>query len=187
MKPNHSESAEKPAESKISREERFVTALIERCQKNKGDAAKLRRANNPATEYQSWEILATYGVNLESEGERLPFATVAAAIAQEKLKQDGSAPLGIALAHCYDDKQNSDQAKAKLRRLLACDDVRELVRLLRPLLALIQSKSSKTLSYTGLLKQLRRFYWDAQRIKATWAQEFYRQGSSDKKQAEVSE
>ena len=81
--------------------------------------------------------------------------------------------MGKALALCYDDKQNSDQGKAKLRRLLACHDLTEVVRHLRPLLALIQSKKTPPLDYQRLLKQLRQFSFEPQRIKAQWAQEFY--------------
>ena len=161
-----------------TREERFVTAIIKHCQQDKGTAARLRRADNPATEYQSWEFLAAFGIDLENDRERLPFLTVAAAIAKQKAEQNGQAPLGKALALCYDDKQNSVQGKAKLRRLLACYDLPEMVRHLRPLLALIQSKKTPPLDYQRLLKQLRQFSFEPQRIKAQWAQEFYSHAES---------
>ncbi|WP_419832067.1 type I-E CRISPR-associated protein Cse2/CasB [Endozoicomonas atrinae] len=162
----------------ITREARFVTAMIERCQKDKGAAARLRRADNPATEYQSWELLAAHGVNLEKDWERLPFLTVAAAIARSKSEKNGQASLGCALAHSYEGNQNSDQGKVKLRRLLACHDLTELVRHLRPLLALIQSKNKQPLDYQRLLKQLRQFSLHPQRTKVQWAQEFYGQVDS---------
>ena len=65
-----------------SREERFISSIIQRSQTDKGLAARLRRADNPATEYQSWEVLASFGINLEHDNQRLPFVTVAAAIAK---------------------------------------------------------------------------------------------------------
>lgn len=167
-----------------SREARFVDAMIERCGQDKGQAARLRRADNPATEYQSWELLATYGVDLENERERLPFVTVAAAIAKAKAEQNGKASLGRALAACYDDGRESSQAKARLRRLLACTELAELVRHLRPVLTLINSKSGQTLDYLRLLKQLRSFAYDPQRIKAQWAQEFYNQPLAEKTEGE---
>lgn len=171
---------EHPKES-ASREERFVAGVIARCLQDKGLAARLRRADNPATEYQSWEILAGFGVNLEYEADRLPFATVAAQIARSKLTQNGSLCLGRAIAGCFDEGNQSDQAKARLRRLLACDDLVELCRFLRPLLGLIDSRVPQALDCARLLKQLRQFGMAArngddawqQNIKAQWAQEFY--------------
>ena len=160
-------------EERASHDERFVVSVIARCQQDKGLAARLRRADNPATEYQSWELLAGYGINLENEWERLPFATVAAAIAKAKIASDGTLPLGRAIAACYDDGNQNDQAKARLRRLLACDELGELCRILRPLLTLINSRVNQPLNHTRLLKQLRRFGYSAQIVKAQWAQEFY--------------
>jgi CRISPR-associated protein, Cse2 family len=167
-----------------SREVRFVNAIIERCGQDKGLAARLRRADNPATEYQSWELLAAYGVDLEKERARLPFVTVAAAIAKAKAEQNGKASLGKALAACYEDGRESSQAKARLRRLLACTELPELVRHLRPVLTLINSKSGQGLDYQRLLRQLRSFAFDSQRIKAQWAQEFYNQPMAEQSKGE---
>ena len=155
------------------REANFVNSLMVRIQQDKGLAARLRRADNPNTEYQSWEFIAGFGVNLEQEDQRLPFVTVAATMAKAKAERNGSMRLGQAIAACYDDGNQSDQAKAKLRRVLACDDLLELCRILRPLLTLIDSRVSQPLDYIRLLQQLRGFHFDSQRIKAQWAQEFY--------------
>lgn len=158
-----------------NRAERFVSRLIELCQQDKGLAARLRRADNPATEYQSWELLAAFGVDLDQEEQRLPFATVACAIARAKAEHNGSLSLGRAIAACYEDGRDSEQAKARLRRLLACDDIAELCRLLRPLLSLIDSRAGEPLDYLRLLQQLLRFSHDPQQVKARWAQDFYGQ------------
>lgn len=161
-----------------SREQRFVETVIERCQKDKGMAARLRRADNPATEYQSWELLGWFGVDLEKEYERLPFATIAAAIAKSKSEHNGSLTLGRAIAACYEDGRESNQAKARLRRLLACDELAEVCRLLRPVLTLINSKVGQPLDHVRLLRQLRFFtYESGLRTKTQWAQEFYGQAT----------
>jgi len=168
-------------EQERSREERFIQSVISRCEQEKGVAARLRRADNPATEYQSWELLATYGVDLEREQERLPFATIAAALAKAKADRNGSLSLGRAIIACFDGDPESKQAKARLRRVLACHDLPELCRILRPLLTLISSRVDQPLDYVRLLRQLRFFgiasrrgdnQW-LQNIKAQWAQEFY--------------
>jgi len=155
--------------------QRFVQAVLERCKNDKGLAARLRRADNPSTEYQSWELLGALGVDLEKDYQRLPFVTVAAAMAKSKAEQNGSLTLGRAIAACYEDGRDSAQAKARLRRLLACDELAEVCRILRPILTLINSKVGQPLDFVRLLKQLRNFYFNGQRVKAQWAQEFYGQ------------
>lgn len=157
------------------RTQKFVDYIIQQVQDNKGKAAALRRADNPNTEYQSWEVLAGFGVQLDSENQRLPFATIAADIARVKPLTNGNMTIGQAIARCYEDGNQSDQAKAKLRRLLACDTTSEACRILRPLLSLIASKVGVSLNYVGLLDDLLWFSHDdsRQRIKARWAQQFY--------------
>lgn len=177
------ETAEKEAPANAGKETSFVAWLIARCQDDKGQAARLRRADNPATEYQCWETLATWGVDLEREGQRLPFATVAAAIARAKPPANGNLTLGRAIARCFDEGNQSDQAKIRLRRLLDCGELAELCRVLRPMLTLIESRVTQPLDYARLLKQLVDFGSAAasgndtwlQRIKAQWAQDFYGQ------------
>ncbi len=158
-------------------EERFVKVVIQGCAEDKGLAAHLRRADNPATEYQSWELLASLHIDLENDYQRLPFVTIAAAIAKSKADHNGGLTLGRAIAACYEDGRESSQAKARLRRLLACNDLPELCRILRSLFSLIDSKARQPLNFVRLLKQLRRFsFEDARiRVKAQWAQEFYGQ------------
>src|SRR5690554_3586933 len=161
-----------------SRDQRFVETVIEWCSKDKGMAARLRRADNPSTEYQSWELLGWFGVDLEKDYERLPFVTIAAAIAKSKSERNGSLTLGRAITACYEDGRESSQAKARLRRLLACNDQAEACRLLRPVLTLIDSKVGQPLDYVRLLRQLRFFDFESgQRTKTQWAQEFYGQAA----------
>lgn len=157
----------------------FVSGVIDRCKQDKGLAARLRRADNPSTEYQCWELLASFGIDLERDEQRLPFVVVAAAIARSKTEANGHLGLGRAIAACYEDGNANDQAKSRLRRLLACDDIKELGRLLRPQLALIDSRVNQPLDYVRLLRQLRRFSYAASSIKAQWATEFYGRSSHD--------
>jgi CRISPR system Cascade subunit CasB len=157
------------------RNQKFVEYIIRRIEQNKGDAAALRRADNPNTEYQAWEILAGFGINLVSENERLPFVVIAADIARVRPATNGIIKIGEAITRGYNDGNQSDQAKAKLRRLLACDTTSEVCRILRPLFSLIASKCTTALNYVELLDQLCWFSHDESRqnIKARWAQDFY--------------
>jgi CRISPR system Cascade subunit CasB len=161
-----------PPKEAASYEDRFVNAVFEACKKDKGLAARLRRADNPDTEYQSWEFLARFGVNLEKDWDRLSFATLAAAISKGDQKANGSVGLGKALLSCYDGDQNG-AGKARLLRLLTCDDLNELCRVLRPLLSLVASRGSAPLDYARLLRQVRWFSADPQRVRAQWAQDYY--------------
>ena len=155
------------------RAERFVEAIIKRCAQDKGYAAHLKRADNPATEYQAWEILASFGVDLARDAERIPFAVVGAAIARAGIESNGMLGLGKALALYYEDGSESQPARARLRRLLACRDVVELCRVLRPVLSLLQGKGVIALDYAGLLHDLLTFRWRAQEVQARWAMDFF--------------
>ncbi len=161
---------------KKRRGEMFVDFVISRIQTDNAFRAALTRADNPATEYQSWEYLAKW-CDLDKDWERRPVATIAAAIAGSKPKRDGDLGIGKAIAACYDDGNKSDQAKAKLRRLLACNSVSEVCRILRPLLRLIASKG-KFLSYGRLLNDLM-YFGDGEEKRTQWAVDFYGRRADD--------
>jgi CRISPR system Cascade subunit CasB len=163
--------------------EQFVQRTITRChvEEDKGLRARLRRADNPALQYQSWDYFAWLGIDLKEPTKYLPYAAVASAIAKTKKLEngrDGSLSLGRAIAKCYpvekgNKNESNDQAQAKLRRVLACQDIRELYRALRPLFSLIESRVPQPLGYVHLLKQLNRFSDHPDSVKAEWAMEFY--------------
>jgi len=181
MESVHSETA--TSSRKSSRGDHFVGYVLDRIHKDNGFAARLRRADNPATEYQSWELLAGFGADLEKDWVRLPYCTVGAALAKAKPDTDGKLALGAAIAACYDTEKEkgsqSDQAKAKLRRLLACTTTAEACQILRPLLTLIASRGVR-LDFSQLLNDLLWFSGDnCERIRARWAQSFYRRITDD--------
>lgn len=166
---------------KASRGEKFISSISGIIGSNTAKAAALRRADNPALEYQSWEILNRF-VDLTHPQERLIFSLIAAAAAKGKVKEDGTLGIGAALANCYEGKSGNDQAVAKLRRLIACDSIEELRSVLRPLLQLVLSKNGVVLNYGRLLDELLQFQWDPLKIKARWAQNFYDQELSEEEE-----
>ena len=151
----------------------FVQHTITQCQQDKGFSAILRRAGDPATEYQCWEHLVAFQIDLDNDYLRLPYATIAAAIAKAKVRHNGTTGIGRAIAQCYEDGHNSYQAKTKLRRLLASENVEEICRILPPVFSLIDTKANITLNYVQLLKDLLNFHHDSQWVKTRWAQDFY--------------
>ena len=167
-------------EKETSRGVAFVRYVIEKCEQDSGLAAALRRADNARTEYQSWEILLRFGVDIEKEWERKPFATIAAAVARAKPKENGDVPFLTALARAYGGEDStsdeSGPAAARLRRLLACSSSEECCRILRPMFALVESKGSGNVDFGKLLDDLLWFNRSSERIKARWASDFYRKG-----------
>lgn len=154
----------------------FIAAILPRLQSDSGFAAALRRADNPATEYQAWEYLVRYGCDIEKNQERLAFAAVAAAAARAKIDRDGSLDIGLSIARCFDNGKTSDSARAKIRRLLACADAEEACLIARPLLNLIASRGVP-IAYGKLLDDLLHF---GEQVKLTWAQSFYRGGGVER-------
>lgn len=169
--------------SEPTRSQRFVAAMLDRCAQDKGFAARLRRADNPDTEPYAYGILSAFGVNLEQDDERRPFALIGAALSRDKRGQDGSLGLGAALRHCVEDRE---QGAARLRRLLVCRRQEEACRVLRPLLSLLAAKQAP-LCHARLLDDLLAFPSEnaRRRIRLRWAQEYY--GHADEAEAEEGE
>lgn len=152
-----------------TRGRRFVEAILARAANEPGFGAALRRADNPATEYQSWEHLIQYGCDIEKKWERLPFATVAAAASRARVAKDGHLSLGQSVAASFEDGNRADPARAKLRRLIACTEMEEVCEILRPVLSFIASRGVP-ISYGLLLDDLLAF---GDRVRLRWASQFY--------------
>ena len=88
---------------KPSRSQTFVAAVLKRCECDRAFAANLRRADNPDTEHYAYGPLAAFGIALERDGERRPFALIGAGLSRSKAARDGSLGLGEALRRCVAD------------------------------------------------------------------------------------
>jgi CRISPR system Cascade subunit CasB len=153
---------------KSSRGAAFAAFVLKRLGNDTAFGAALRRADNPATEYQSWEYLASW-CDLENSYERTCFATVAAGLARAKQSIDTQASIGRAVALCYPKGNKDDSAKSRLRRLLACDSSAEACKWVRPLLRLMVSRGVQ-LNFGRLLDDLLYF---GPKVKERWATDFY--------------
>ncbi|WP_036082592.1 type I-E CRISPR-associated protein Cse2/CasB [Leptospirillum ferriphilum] len=164
-----------PQKPSYERNLAFVDYIVRRCEANNGIRAGLKRADNPNTEYQGWDVLAGFGIDLTNESERLSHAIIGADIARTKASGNGPFGIGRAIARCYTEGNKDDQAKSRLRRLLACDSLREAILVLRQVFRLIESRGAGTLNYASLLGELRWFNHEdsRNRTKVRWAQEFY--------------
>lgn len=144
----------------------------------KGLIAKMRKADNENTEYQSWEILSRW-VNLEWQADRRSFALIGSAIARSKPSAEGTLSIGEALrlVHLKDkDSEDLDKSSSalRLRRLLACKNREELLDILRPVLRYLESKDM-VIQYARLLDEI--LWFDNEdnrdRTRAKWARDFY--------------
>lgn len=152
---------------------RFINYVFSRLAEDTAMGARLRRADNPATEEQAWRYFARFGVNLEDARSVKAYATVAAALARAKPQKDGEHSLGRSLAGISGVRSADEQdgpAAVRLRRILSCRTTEEACEVLRPLLRLIAAQSSHSLCYTALLHDLL-YFNDATRRR--WANAFY--------------
>lgn len=146
-----------------------------------GFAAKMKKADNEGTEAQSWELLARW-TDLENKRRTKCFALVGAAAARTRSPMNGELGLGRALWMSLEDKTEVDKssAAARLRRILACQDSQELVRVLRSTLRFLESKEI-TLDFSRLLEELLWFDNETShdRCRARWAMEFFGQKEAE--------
>ena len=174
----------KAIKSKKDRPENFVNDVMDFCKKdNKAALAALKGADNPNKQQKSFHYLAQFYIECNDSNEWLPYATIAAAIAQAGIKENGNVGIGRVIARCYgtsttgEKKEIDTQAVSKLRRLLACDSTTEICRVLRPLFSLIDAKGlAYSINYVELLNDLTKFHldWSKEKTRQKWARDFYK-------------
>ncbi|MBI9094964.1 MAG: type I-E CRISPR-associated protein Cse2/CasB [Sphaerochaeta sp.] len=159
----------------------FVAYVLQRISSggDTGFSAKLRRADNQDTEYQSWEILSKW-VDLENEKERKAYGLIAASLAKGTIENDGIGSIGVALRRSFFAKATGEDIVkstecSRLQRLLSCRDSFELLGILRSLLRYLDAKGIDY-SRVQLLDEILWFDSTNQRdrIRAGWAQGFFR-------------
>ena len=155
-------------DSKNGKSARFVDHILKRMESDSAIGAALRRADNPSTEYQSWEYLANW-CDLDNPNERVCYATISAGLANRKKSITANINLGSVIANCYPGGNQDDSAKRKLRRLLACESRSEACKWIRPILTLAKSKGIE-INFSLLLDDLLYF---GHKVKEKWAMDFY--------------
>lgn len=165
----------------IDKNAELIQRFLKRCSIDTAFCAAFKKADNANTEFYSWEYLSQFGVDLSKSWERLPMVTVLSAAARSSQQHDGNLSVGTAIARCYDsspgkfDGNTTDPAKARMRRVLACSTVEELCTVIHPLLRLMLSRGVM-ISYAKLLSDLHWFYFNTDRVRTTWAQDFFSTG-----------
>ena len=161
---------------KPNKSEGFVEYIIKLVQENKAASAAIKYADHQTLSYKSWEYLASF-MDIEKENERLSYGVIGAAIAKNKIKNDGTVGIGKAIRYCCGTEVKAEDAveKSKLIHLLSCGNTRELCLLLRRYIPFIESKVPGKLSYSQLLQDSLYF---GDKIKTKWAIDFYKQDNS---------
>lgn len=147
----------------------FVAMVIRRSAEDPAFRSAMRRADNPATASLAWEHLVAW-CDIGKDWERLPFALIGAAIANELPSVDGETNLGGLLRKCCSSADDMEREKRRLRRVLSCDSIPELCVVLRTTLKYLQSNSSVKIGYAGLLSDI--LYFN-ERVKLRWAESFF--------------
>lgn len=153
----------------------FVTSVIRRV--NEDDSAfraAMSRADNPTLESCAWEYLVPF-CNIEREDERKAFAIVGAAIAKNRPDQDTEFSFGRSLASICENDDDKEREGRRLRRLVSCSDVAELLPVIRPILNYLAAKGAK-IGYHKLLNDL--LFWN-KKTQLRWVNDFYGKTISD--------
>ncbi|MDD5651197.1 MAG: type I-E CRISPR-associated protein Cse2/CasB [Candidatus Nanoarchaeia archaeon] len=157
---------------------KFVEFVIKQVRKNSSFRAKLSRADNIDTAPIAYECLGNWCDILDKD-EFLSYATIGAALARAKIKNNGTLSIAEAIDQSYVEagsKHYSERAASKLRRLLACDSVEELCMILRNVLRQVETVN---LDYESLLEDIKIFNYRKDVIKRKWAASFYKKGDSE--------
>ncbi|MBQ9219621.1 type I-E CRISPR-associated protein Cse2/CasB [Succinivibrio sp.] len=166
---------------------RFVHYICQLCSEDKGNAANLRKADLTTLNAYVLSSLVKSGIDITKEYEFLPYSIVTAAIARSKDYKNGEVSFSKALASAekYNDEKQRINDK-RLRRLLACNDIKELALVLRPTLILIQSRLKENIDFEELLKDLCSFRFEdgRDRVKKKWAMQFYSTKPDEIKEAD---
>ena len=147
--------------------------------RDNGSIARLKRADSPEQAPQAWDILLKLNIPPKDFAACL---MVGAAMCRRGEAADGKASLGLALASCFEDRE---QGSLRLRRLLACTNSEELCAVLRPVLGFIDSRAKFRLGYARLLDELTKFShpnWQ-EGIKLRWTQDFWNISEQDEERA----
>ncbi len=162
--------------------EKFIGYICSICQKDKGTAAALRRADLMQSNATVLSTLVKFGIDITKESEYIPYSLVTAAIARSKVYENGDVLLGAALyAAEKTPSAGSNKDDARVRRLLSCNSLQELSLIFRHYIQFILSRYSCKFNYAELLKDLCSFKYEEgrERVKKKWALQFYSHVSGD--------
>lgn len=163
--------------SQKERNKSFVDFICKQCSSDKGIAAHFRRADTTSCDPDVLSTLVRFGLDITKDSEFIPYNLVVASIARGKIYETGENSFVQLLSQV--EKTNSEKGErddSRLRRLLACENLKDLALIFRQVMSLIQSRSSSPINYSELLDDLCSFTYEEgrARVKRKWAVQFYK-------------
>ena len=157
----------------LARSDEYVDYLFRRCSEDKGFRADLRRADNPSFEWRVWPVIMSFAGKLDSDMVRRSYALIGSAIGKSRQASNGEIRIGKAFRVISKGKSENKQFPPRLIRFLSCDDLLDLIAILRPTLSYMISEGI-ALDFKCLLKDLLAFRYEENRdrIKAAWAADY---------------
>ena len=147
-------------------------AHLDRRRDDRGIMANLRHGFSNATAYRAWPHVAGWG-DLTNDWQRAILLTVAAGYATHGRTDSGDGNLGRTLRRLATGDGASNEALSsfdgRFRRLLSCDDVRDLCALLPGILRAAERRGVGV-DFVQLYRDLT--YW-GERVKVAWAAAYW--------------
>ncbi len=166
------------SESKRTPKERaaeFVGAL-RRARNDRGKLAALRRGltNNPRMHVDAWPVVANLGGDIGQ-----PVFVAVAALFASHPEESNARNLGETCRRIAqgDGKEIIESFERRFRRLLACNDVADVIDQLRSWVRLAASKGVGV-NYESLFADLWYWPWYADDIRVRWAKSFWQSGET---------
>ena len=162
--------------AKMSKSDKYVDYVFSRI-KDKAMAADLRHGDNSAYSVKAAARIHRF-VDIGNDTQVRIYTLIGSAIVKSGQKENGTCGLGNAYWRIYHDTCREDEFPHRLERLLACDDIDELLDLLRQSLSLIRSKGIQ-LDFARLLREVESFRSGSEKrnkVRASWASDYFNKG-----------
>lgn len=154
--------------SRTSTAEKFVEYVCSKSQRDKVFNSTMRNVDIDLKKFESWQYVIRWCHN-DIDTEMPIFNLIGSSIVRMKCREDGSLNFGYAL---YLLSKDNFFIKSKIDMIIKCSNSVEVLRYIRILLRIIESKKMR-ICYSKLLTQLLYFDISSDIQKRIWVSDFY--------------
>ena len=164
--------------AKMSRSDDYINFIFSRIE-DKAFRTAFKHADNEAFIWNAYPYIRNF-VNIENETDARLYVLIGSAIIKSGQKENGKCGLGNAFWRIYNKNYDSTEFPPRFKRILAADNLDEILSILRPSLALIRSKDIP-LDFKKLLSELNKYRFDGSRnqVRAAWASDYFNKGEEE--------